>query len=123
MVSLDDTARGIIPSQVATEWSVKGMSDEAKKAALPDRHQAAAVRHWMREGSSRDDIEDEAEWIESTPTRILDKPFNLIGVTAWFKRWWISEFEANRKEYGQTSRLYKQKRTNTFTLKAEQNSY
>lgn len=42
----------------------------------------------MGEGISRDDIESEAEWIESTLMKILDRDAIQIRVTARSKERW-----------------------------------
>lgn len=57
------------------------MRDEAKKEALANGHKAAAGRPRIEERSSKDNIEDEAEWIMSTLTRILHKHISQITVT------------------------------------------
>lgn len=77
----------------------------------------------MGEDDSKYDIKDEAEWIESTLTKILIKDTTQIKVTARSRRWWTLEVEAKRKKYRGTRRLNRQRRVKVFTLKVEQNSY
>lgn len=52
-----------------------------RKEACIDWHQAAVGRPQVGEGSFMDDIENEAQWIQSTLTRILDKHVTQIRVT------------------------------------------
>lgn len=61
----------------------------------------------------------EAEWIESTLTRVLDKHATQIRFTALSKRWWTQELETKSMEYVQTVRPYQQGKVNTFTVKTE----
>lgn len=62
------------------------MSKKSREEALADWHRTADGRPRMREGSSRADVEDEAEWLESNLMRILDKHATQITVTDRCKR-------------------------------------
>lgn len=77
----------------------------------------------MGEGSWKDDIEREVEWIQSSLTGISDKYVIQIRVTARSKRWYTAEVKDKGKEYRQTRRLYQQGTANAFILNAERNSY
>lgn len=77
----------------------------------------------MGEGSTRQDIEAEAKWIESTLTTILNRHAPQISLTARSKRWWTPEVDVKCNEYGRTRRLYQQGSINTFALRMERNSY
>lgn len=77
----------------------------------------------MGEGNTRENIETEAEWIESTLMRSLDKHANQITGITRSKIWKTQEVEAKQNYYGGTRRLYQQGRFNAFTLNAESNSY
>lgn len=83
--SLYDTVGGIKTSQELTGWSVKNMSDEVKKEALVDCHQPATGRLQMGEGSSRDNMEDEVEWIEFPLMWIPDRHATHTKVTVQSK--------------------------------------
>lgn len=48
----------------------------------------------MGEGSSGENIENEAEWIELTLTGILNKHATKINITASSKRWWTPQVNA-----------------------------
>lgn len=48
-------------SQGVTVCSVKCMSYKAKKEVLVDWYRKVAGRPWMREGSSKKDVKEEAE--------------------------------------------------------------
>lgn len=54
----------------------------------------------MREVSFSNNLEKEAEWIESTVMRMLDKHITQIRVTTRSKRWWTMEEEVKQNEYG-----------------------
>lgn len=123
LTNLDETVGGMRTSQKITGWSVKALPDEKKKEACANWHQAAAERSWMIEGSLKDDIEREAEWIEFTLTEILDKNATQIRVTGRSKRWWNTEIEAKQNEHGRTRRLNQQGRADAFTVRTERNSY
>lgn len=73
LTNLDEKTGERGTSQEVTCWRIKTLSDETRKKAPVDSHMAASELPKMREKSSREDIEEEDEWIESTFTRILDK--------------------------------------------------
>lgn len=60
----------------------------------------------MGEGSSKEYIEDEAEWIDSTSTRILDRLATQKIVTARSKLWSTPEVKVKRKMFRRARRLY-----------------
>lgn len=59
--NLDETVVGIKTSQEVTSCSIKALLDEKKKEACVDCHCVTAGRLWIREGSSMEDVEKEAE--------------------------------------------------------------
>lgn len=61
LVNLDETVGEIRVSQEVTGWYIKAIPDEVRKDARAHWHRAAAEQPRIREGSSRDDIEREAE--------------------------------------------------------------
>lgn len=65
MASPDNTASRMRTSQEVTGWSDKGLPEKTRKETSVDWHQAAAGYPGMREESFRDNIEDEANWINS----------------------------------------------------------
>lgn len=77
----------------------------------------------MREDSEEEDIEKEAEWIETSLTATLDSHTTPLQITARSKRCWTDELEVKFKKYEGVGRLYQQRRVNTFTLKAVRNNY
>lgn len=106
LVNQDETVGGMGTSQKVKRWSIKALPDYTKREACAECHRVAARYPRMEDGSSRGDIEREADWIEVTVTVILDKHVIQIRVTVCSKGWSTAEVEAKRKEYGQTRRLH-----------------
>lgn len=123
LTNLDETVGGMGTSQEVTGRSIKTLSDEKTNETCKDWHQTAAERPRMGEVGTRQDMVEEAEWIESILTTMLDRHVTQIRVTAGSKRWWTPEAEGKHKEYGCTRKLYQQGKSNAFTQKAERNSY
>lgn len=78
----DETVGGLGTSQEVSGWSVKTLADKTRKEACKEWHQMAAERPRVGEGIKRQNIEEEAEWIEPTLMRILDRHTTQIRVTA-----------------------------------------
>lgn len=61
VADLDNKVGRMENSQEVAEYSVKDMSEDARKDVPADCHQAVAGPPRMREGSSKDDIKDKAK--------------------------------------------------------------
>lgn len=97
--NLDETVGETGTSQEGNSCSIKTLPEEVRKEPSSDWDRAAAEQPRKKEGNSRDDIEGEAEWIESTPIEMLDRHATQIIVTAGSKRWWTKKVEDRQKEY------------------------
>lgn len=84
---------------------------------------AAVGMDILGESSTPKEVEEDGEWIETTLPLPLNSHVITLRETARSKRWWTSEVVAKQKEYGRTTPLYQEGRTNAFTLRVEQNSY
>lgn len=73
--------------QEVTGWSVRAVPEEEKNEACVECHRTEAERPQIGVGSSKDDIERNAKWIESTLTGILHKHTTQIRVTTSSKGW------------------------------------
>jgi hypothetical protein len=78
--------------------------------------------------STKEDLEEEANWIEKTLTNTLNLYAKPLHITTYSKRWWNSIVEKARLNYAQARRRLKQspRRSSTqlkLELKSARNNY
>lgn len=78
------------PQATITGWQIGVLleDEEALEATLGTWNMTARARPPLTDKCSPGDVEDEAEWIESTLTEILGKHCKPIRLCARSKRWW-----------------------------------
>ena len=67
----------------------------------------AIYRPLIDYNSQKEDLENEAAWLEETLTKTLDKHAKPIRITAYSKRWWNPEVKEARFHYAKARRAYK----------------
>lgn len=65
-----------------------------------DKLEQAVGRAVVQDGSSTKEVEEEAVWIKTSLTNVLNSYATPLRVTACSKRGWITKVKVKCKEYG-----------------------
>ena len=84
--NIDKTMGSLGVSMEITEWAIKEMTTERKRAAQSAWKEKSEIRPLIDENSSREDLDDEAQWIAETLTTVLNQHARKLRVCALSKR-------------------------------------
>ena len=90
-----------------TGWNIDMLDPETLEKAKEEYLSRAIYRPLIDYNSQKEDLENEAAWLEETLTETLDKHAKPIRITAYSKRWWNPEVKEARFQYAKARRAYK----------------
>jgi Reverse transcriptase (RNA-dependent DNA polymerase)/Endonuclease-reverse transcriptase len=96
-------------SQDITGWDIDKLLKNEKRLELATIHwqETAINRSLIDDLSNKEDLENEASWIEETLIDTLNLYAKPLRITAYSKRWWNSTVEKARLKYAQAKRRLK----------------
>lgn len=77
----------------------------------------------VSETSSKQDLDDELQWLESSLSSFLDKHSKILRVSPFSKRWWNEDVAEARKVWAQAKKTYQGKLEFKDELRQTQNTY
>jgi hypothetical protein len=95
--------------QDITGWDIDKLLKNEKRLRLATIHwqETAINRPLIDDLSSKEDLENEAIWIEKTLIDTLNLYAKSLRITAYSKRWWNSTIQKTRLKYAQAKRRLK----------------
>lgn len=87
-------------SQEVTGCAINSMSEEETKEVQKTLQECTGDRKTLRDSCTTEEMEEEAVWIETRLTDVLNSYATPFKVTVHSKRWWMLEVAKKRKEYG-----------------------
>jgi hypothetical protein len=80
----------------------------SQKQAKGSWEKAATEKGLLGPQCTKEELDQEVNWIENTLTGILNQFARPIRITPFFKRWWTSEVQEARTEYARAKRRLKE---------------
>ena len=77
---------------------------QGKKSTVPLGEVGFGYRPTLSDSSSRQDLEDEIEWIHDTLIDVLNSHTKVVTICARSKRWWSDEIREKRRTLGRATR-------------------
>jgi len=116
-----------IPKEI-TGWNIDQLNKDLEKLekAKKEWSNLSIQRKIIDNLATKEEIENEAIWIEETLTKVLNLYAKPLRITAYSKRWWNNKVKDARLKYSQCRREYKNSLKNDFItqkLKAARNNY
>jgi ribonuclease HI len=105
--------------QIQTLLEDQDAADKAKAAW----EEKAAQRMRLSDSCSSESVVEEAEWLQSTLTEVLNQNAKALRVSAFSKRWWNAEIKEKRRQFARARRAWKAGNITEESLREARNGF